>query len=232
MPSTPRMQVRLRIDCPRYAVTASARISGGNASSTSMLPTISVSKRPRKYPASMPSAPPIVMPMTGAQTPPVSDIRAPKIRRDSSSRPRPSVPSQCSIEAGARRSSMSMSVGLGSGNTLANDPAAKTKITQPIAAQNSGPSRRLRATGPATTSSSMVSSSVAMTDPGIENGIEHVDNEVHQHEAAGDEQHHALQDDEVAGIDRADKKPADPGQREDRFHDQGAAHPAAALDTG
>src|SRR6202051_3861574 len=232
MPSTPRMQVRLRIDCPRYAVTASARISGGNANSTSMLPTTSCSKRPRKYPASIPSAPPIVMPMTGAQTPTVSEMRAPKISRASSSRPRPSVPSQCMADAGARRSSMSMSVGLGSGNTLANAAAAKTKIIQTIAAQNSGPSRRLRATGPATTSSSMVSSSVAMTDPGIENGIEHVDNEVHQHEAAGDEQHHALQDDEVAGIDRADKKPADPGQREDRFHDQGAAHPAAALDTG
>ena len=63
--------------------------------------------------------------------------------RASSSRPRPSVPSQCSMaEAGARRSSMSMSVGLGSGNTLANAAAAKTKIIQPIAAQNSGPSRR------------------------------------------------------------------------------------------
>src|ERR1700761_8718580 len=48
MPSTPRMQVRLRMDWPRYAVTASARISGGNASSTSMLPTTSVSNRPRK----------------------------------------------------------------------------------------------------------------------------------------------------------------------------------------
>src|SRR5882757_5880120 len=47
-PSTPRMQVRLKIDWPRKAVTASAKISGGNASSTSMLPTTRDSKRPRK----------------------------------------------------------------------------------------------------------------------------------------------------------------------------------------
>ena len=46
--STPRMQVRLKIDWPRNAVTASAKISGGKASSTSMLPTASASKRPRK----------------------------------------------------------------------------------------------------------------------------------------------------------------------------------------
>src|SRR5438876_7903659 len=99
---------------------------------------------------------------------------------------------------------MSMSVGLGNGNTPTSPAAAKTKIIQAIAAQNSGPSRRVRLTGLTATSSPMLSSSVAMTDPGVEDGVEHVDNEVHDHEARGDQEHHALQDDQVAGIDRGD----------------------------
>src|SRR4051812_45749394 len=48
MLSTPRMSVRLKIDWPRKAMIASAKISGGKASSTSMLPTTIVSNRPRK----------------------------------------------------------------------------------------------------------------------------------------------------------------------------------------
>src|SRR6478672_8141643 len=130
--------------------------------------------------------------------------------RANSSRPRPSVPNQCRADAGARRSSMSMSVGLGNGNRLTSAAAAKMKIIQAIAAQNSGPSRRVRLIGLTATSSPMLSSSVAMTGPGIEDGVEHVDDEVHHHKACGDQQHHALQDDQVARVDRADKKAADP----------------------
>src|SRR6202171_1625709 len=98
-----------------------------------------------------------------------------------------------------------MSVGL-KGNRTETAAAAKTKIIQAIAAQNSGPNRRVRGTGLTAISSSMLSSSLAMTDPGIEDGVEHVDDEVHQHEACGDQQYHALQDDQVARVDRADKK--------------------------
>src|SRR4051812_7282114 len=161
----------------------------------------------------MPSAPPMVSPMIGARIPTTSDMREPWISRDSSSRPSPSVPSQCANENGARRSSMSMSVGLGSGSTSARIATANTNIIQPIAIQNSGPSRRPRRAGKAVTSSLMVSSSVAMADPGIENGVQQVDNEIYQHEAGGHQQHHALQDDEVAGVDRADQKPANSRQR-------------------
>src|SRR5438445_2429329 len=146
----------------------------------------------------MPSAPPSVSPMIGAQIPTTTEIRAPWITRDSSSRPRPSVPSQWSNENGARFSSMSMSVGLGSGSRSAYIATANAKIIQPIAIQNSGPSLRPRRGGATATSRSMLSSNVAMTDPWIENGVEHVDDEVQQHEAGTDQQHHALEDDEVA----------------------------------
>src|ERR1700722_19269371 len=154
------------------------------------------------------------------------------MRRANSSRPSPSVPSQCTAEMAARRSSMSMSVGLGSGNTGAKIATAKTNSIQPTAIQNNSPSLRFRRTGPATTSSMTVSSSVAMTNPGIEDGIEHVDDEIHQHVAGSHAQHDTLQDDEVAGIDRTQQQSADARQRKDRLDDDGAAHQAADIDAG
>src|SRR5260370_1788128 len=152
------------------------------------------------------------------------------MRRANSHRPSPSVPSQCRAEADVRRSSMSMSVGLGIGNTPTSPAAENMRMIQAVAAQNSGPSRRVRLTGLTATSSSMPSSSVAMTDPGVEDGVEHVDNEVHDHEASRDQEHHALQDDQVAGIDRADKKPANARQRKTSFHHHRAAHQSPAAD--
>src|SRR6185369_110140 len=180
----------------------------------------------------MPSAPPMMSPMMGAHSPTTSEIRAPWTSLESSSRPRPSVPSQCSMENGARRSSMSMSVGLGSGSTGARIATANMKIIQPIAIQNSSPNRRPRFAGCAVTPSSIVSSSVAMTNPGVEDGVEQIHNEVHDHETGGNDQHHTLQDDEVAGINRADQEPADPRKREDRLHDDGAADQSPDIDAG
>src|SRR6266404_9403610 len=127
---------------------------------------------------------------------------------------------------------MSISVGLGNGSTSANIATANTKVIQPIAIQNSMPSRRPRGAVTAVTSSSSESSSVAMTNPGVEDGVEQVDDEVDHHEAHGDQQHHALQDDEVAGTDRADQEPADPRQRKDGFDDDRAADQSPDIDSG
>src|SRR5258705_4824599 len=180
----------------------------------------------------MPSAPPIVRPITGAQRPTTSDMRAPWISRESSSRPSPSVPSQCAAENAARRSSMSISVGLGSGRKSAKIATANTSTTQPIAAQNSGPSLRPRFGGCTWSPSSSVSSSVAMTNPGVEDGVEQIDDEVHDDEAGSDQKHHALEDYEVAGADRADQKPADSGQRQHRLDNDAAADQPADIDAG
>src|SRR2546426_5001551 len=154
------------------------------------------------------------------------------MRRDSSSRPRPSVPSQCSAENGARFSSMSMSVGLGSGSTGAKTATANMKIIQPIASQNSVPSRRPLRAGWATASPATSSSSVAMANPGIENCVEQVDDEVHDDEARTDQQHDTLQDDEVAREDRADQQPADARESKNRLDDDGAADQPADIDAG
>src|ERR1700674_5048114 len=190
---------------------ASTRTSGGNASSTSMPPIASASNFPRKYPASMPSAPPNNSPIIGASNPTVSEARAPNTSRDSMSRPRPSVPSQCCASGGMRRASISISVGLEIGRKFANVAARTTTAIQAAAAQNKLVRRRRGATA-ASSSASSVASNAAMADPRVEHGIEHVDREIQQHEAHGDEQHDPLQDDEVARIDGADQQPADAGQ--------------------
>src|SRR3979411_1107736 len=124
-----------------------------------------------------------------------------------------------------------MSVGL-KGNRPASAAAAKTKIIQAIAAQNSGPNRRGRGTGLAAISSSMLSSSVAMTDPRIEDGVEHVHNEVHQHVATGNEQYHTLQDNEVAGKDGAQQQPADSGPRQNRSDNNPPPDQTADIEAG
>src|SRR3954468_13762167 len=171
----------------------------------------------------MPSAPPMTRPIVGAQRPTTSEMRAPWISRETSSRPSPSVPSQCAAENAARRVSMSMVVGSGIGSTVAKSARAKTRTIQTVAAQNSTPRRLPFFAGAETASSARSSSSVAMTDPRVEHGIEQVDDEVHDDEACCYQQHHALQDDEIAGKDRADQEPADAGKRKDCLDDQRAA---------
>src|SRR4030095_14465800 len=118
---------------------------------------------------------------------------------------------------------MSIAAGAGIASTVAKIATAKTKTIQPIAAQNSQPSRLPLRAGWETASSARSSSSVAMTDPGIEDGVEHIDDEVHDDETRGNQQHHALQDNEVAREDSADQQAADAGKRKDGLDDQRAA---------
>src|SRR6185503_11528696 len=149
------------------------------------------------------------------------------MRRENTSRPSTSLPSQCSALGSARLPSMSMSVGLGIGSRSAKMAPSATRAIQISEAMNRPPTRRRRpsrATGEVSTpTSSAAPSRTAMADPGVEDGVKHVDDEVHHHEADGDEQHRALQDDEVASVDRADQQPANARQGEDRFDDHRAA---------
>src|SRR5262249_20981851 len=200
---------------------------GGNASSTSMPPIASASNLPRKYPASMPSAAPKRRPIRGESNPTVSELRAPKISRESMSRPSPSVPSQCCASGGMGRASMSMSVGLWIGRKFASAAATTTIAIHASAAQNTFESRRRRRGATAT---STAVSSTAMADPRVEHGVEHVDREIEQHEADRDEQHDALQDDEIPRVDGADQQATDARQREDRLHDDRAADQPPDVD--
>src|SRR5438876_1129928 len=153
--------------------------------------------------------------MSGATNPTVSEVRAPNTSRESMSRPNPSVPSQCCASGGMRRKSISISFGLGSGSSSASAAAATISAIHAAASQNTLPSRRRQGIG--AIAGSTAASNTAMADPRIEHGVEQVHDEVQQHEADRDQQHDALQDDEVARVDRADQQPADAGQGEDRL---------------
>src|SRR5947208_17073980 len=166
----------------------------------------------------MPSAPPTTRPMSGATMPTVREMRAPWMSRESMSRPRPSVPSQWAALGGMRRSSISISVGLGIGSRSATAAATTTRPIQLTASQKSKPRLGRRRTWlSAIAPISMSTSLVGMTDPGIEHGVEHVDEEIDDHEPGGHEQDDALQDHEVARIDGPDEEPADARQGEDRL---------------
>src|SRR5690242_15302943 len=111
---------------------------------------------------------------------------------------------------------MSISVGLGSGSRSAKIATANTRTIQPAATQNSKPSRRPRGTRSAAASSSLrSSSSVAMTNPRVEHGVEQIDDEIDEDVSGSNEQDDALQDDQIARVDRADQQPAQSRQGKD-----------------
>src|SRR4051812_26797005 len=59
----------------------------------------------------------------------------------------------------------------------------------------------------------------AGTETGIEDAIEHVDEEVHHDEGGSGEEHRALHDRVVAVVDRLNGEPSDAGPREHRLGD-------------
>src|SRR5579883_1769484 len=225
----PRTRMRLTIDGPRYATTASARTKGGKASNTSVRPMMMSSIRPPKYPARRPSAPPARVPRSGARRPTASELRAPKTRRERTSRPRLSVPRRWAALGPARRAKSVILLGSASGSRLARIAMRMMKAIQPTASQKTGPMPRRRLGASATPPISLASSA-AMANPGVEHGIEHVDHEIDEHEGDRDKEHRALQDDEVAGVDRFDDEPAETGQREDGLDDDGAADEPADIE--
>ena len=118
----------------------------------------------------MPAAPPTNKPIRGAIRPTVSEVRAPNTSREATSRPKPSVPSQCRADGPARVASMSMSVGLGRPNQGASSAAPSTATIHATAHQNAAPRRRPRA-GAGTA----LSSAAATTDARVEHGVDQVD---------------------------------------------------------
>ena len=75
----------------------------GNASWASATVMITVSVQPPRKPAESPSAEPTRPPTSTAAKPTRSDTREPKIIRESTSRPRWSVPSRCARPSAASR---------------------------------------------------------------------------------------------------------------------------------
>src|ERR1700731_4221158 len=131
------------------------------------------------------------------------------------SRPSASVPSKCAKLGKARRANSVCLNGSASGSRSASSAKANTTATQPTAIQKTAPSpRRRRARTGTSLSSSMAPSSAAMADGWVECCVEQIDEKIDEHEADGDEQHAALENDEVAQIDRFHQQSADTRERE------------------
>src|SRR3984957_21145846 len=86
--------ITLRVDGPVIAISATQKSRIGNDSTTSVIRISTESTIPPAYPATPPTSTPMIDARPVATTPTSSDTRAPKISRDSTSRPLGSVPSR------------------------------------------------------------------------------------------------------------------------------------------
>src|SRR5829696_1882934 len=136
-----------------------------------------------------------------------------------------SAPNQWSLPGPWRATPRNVSLGSLSGRRSASTAPNSSSVNQTIDAQNQKPSLRLRyvpagseesadAGIPASVWTS-TTSSADMANPWIEDGVQEVDEEVHQDEAQRDDDDDTLHDEEVLLEDRRADDPAETGQRED-----------------
>src|SRR5207302_7110873 len=75
-------------------------------------------------------------------------------------------------------------------------------------------------------------SDMASPDPGVEHGVEDVDDEVHDDKGGGDEQRDALHGDEITLVDAVDQQLPDAGHVEERLDHHGATDEETDLQPG
>lgn len=97
---------------PQTALIMIAESTAGKAWLKSAMRMIKLSSKPsRRIAASSPSALPTVRPRPTAPTPTASELRAPTMIIESTSRPNWSVPNQCSTDGGRSRFRIAICVG-------------------------------------------------------------------------------------------------------------------------
>src|SRR5512143_618215 len=173
--------------------------------------------------------PPPTRPMATDPMPAISETRRAKIVRERISRPRESAPSRWCAPGGARISTRSWSSGAGNGSQSAKTAAANHAIGTQRRRAATIERRRARASARAIALAASTASA-AMTDPGIDELVKHVDGGIDQHEHEGDDQHHPLDDEDLFLKDRVDQELADSGQCEEDFDDYGTADQTAHVD--
>src|SRR6266478_6327755 len=216
---------------PSTAMIPIASRMKGNASWASASVMIMVSVQPPQKPARRPSVAPTIPPTTTAAKPTSSEIRAPWIVRERTSRPRWSVPSTCALPSAAesvgaasraRSDWRTGSCGAITGAASAVTTSSKTNTPPPSAICRVRRPRLGRTPGARS----------ARSDAGIEETIDQVDAEVDHDEEHGGQEHRALHDGVVAVVDRLDREPSDARPRKHRFRHDGAAEQRAELQPG
>src|SRR6266567_1805824 len=185
----------------------------------------------------MPSAVPTTPAKITAVKPTTIDTRAPKISRDSTSRPSWSVPSRyCVLPPLTQKGGLNRAVrlpisGLCGASWLAKTAtrAMPTRITKGII--GTSPSRAARRTekrgapgvcdGSGMTSAGMVMASALQPDARIDQRVQDVDEQVHDDDHKAAQDHDALDDWEVAEGDALVEEPPDARPSEHRLHHHG-----------
>src|SRR5438445_11282283 len=154
--------------------------------------------------------------------------------RESTSRPRWSVPSGCARPSAPARvgaASRARSDWRTGSWGASHGAATATRASRRTNAAPAATRRRVRrATRPPRAASTGAVS--AGTDTGIEDAIHELDDEVEGDEEDGRQEHHALHDRIVAVVDRVDGEPADARPREHRFRHHRATEQGPELQAG
>src|SRR5882724_9372533 len=185
----------------------------------------------------MPSAVPITPAKMTAVKPTTIDTRAPKISRDSTSRPSWSVPSRYSVlppvtqKGGLKRAVRLPISGLCGASWLAKT-ATKAMLTRiRVGITGTSPSRSARRAakrgargerdGRRMTSAGVLMASALQPDARIDHRVQDVDKQVHDHDHCAAQDHDALDDREVAEGDALEKQPPDARPGEHHFNHHG-----------
>src|SRR5437868_4201851 len=178
----------------------------------------------------MPSVVPRMPANNTAVRPTTIETRAPKISRDSTSRPSWSVPSRYLVlppacqNGGLKRAVRLPISGLCGASWLAKTATKAIAPRMNTGTTGKSPSRKRRAAakrgalgGRLRTSAGTAMASALQPDARIDQRIKNVDDEIHHHRHDAHHQHDALHDREVAEGDALVEQPPDPRPGEHRF---------------
>src|SRR5690625_1835246 len=161
-----------------------------------------------------------------------SDTRAPWTMRLNTERPYSSVPNQCSAEGGCSRWRRFCSAGGWSAISGAKS-ATSTRSTMIASPSTAMRLRRKRRTGGAVSRlvrAGRLTVTSAIADPGVQQGVGQVYQQVDEDEHHRDEQHRALDQRAVLSADRIDDEPADARPGEYGFGEYGTTEQTAELE--
>src|SRR5262249_34075604 len=220
---------------PTMAARKIAHVSPGIASQASVTRMMTWSTQPPRYPDRIPSVVPSTPAKITAVKPTTIDTRAPKISRDSTSRPTWSVPSRCVMlppccHAGGRKRSPS-SPTCGSCGAMKSAKIASTANTSRMLIGNSGrPSRRNDARRPGNVRTAARLTLIA--NPRIDHGVREVHREVDDHDHEPTEDDRRLHHGEVAERNALVEQPPDARPREDSLDYDGDIDHEDEIDPG
>src|SRR5215475_1220844 len=179
----------------------------------------------------MPSVVPITPANMTAVKPTTIDTLAPKISRDSTSRPSWSVPRRYRVlppvcqNGGRKRAARLPISGLWGANTLAKIATRATPTRIKVGINGKSPSRRETRRHRKRAGRTMVSAWVLISplplqpDAGVDHGIRYVDQQIHGHNHGAAHDHDALDHREIAEGYALVEQPPNAGPREHGLHD-------------